>query len=114
IDDAINQVRVEWADEDQRQLRASCLRHLLTMQQPVKFSGGIIHQLLLREVHHNGPSDERWFMKGSYEGRFSKVEFGLITGLRFDVLLDTSMYVNLTMGYITGTLVVRMRFRPWS
>ncbi|KAK2665030.1 hypothetical protein Ddye_003604 [Dipteronia dyeriana] len=73
---------------------ASCLRHLWL----VKFSGGIIHQLLLRGVHHNGPSDEIRFMIGTHEVRFSKVEFGLITGLHFGVLSDTSRYVSVENG----------------
>ncbi|KAK2648720.1 hypothetical protein Ddye_016209 [Dipteronia dyeriana] len=98
IDDAINRVLTEWAEEDRHRLRASCFGHLLTMQQPVKFSGGIVHQLLLRDVHHNGPSDEMWFMIGTHEVRFSKVEFGLITGLWFDVLPDTSRYVSFDNG----------------
>ncbi|KAK2655762.1 hypothetical protein Ddye_008814 [Dipteronia dyeriana] len=67
IDDAINLVHTEWAEEDRRRLRASCFGHLLTMPRPMKFSGGIIHQVLLREVHHNGPSDEMWFMLDSHE-----------------------------------------------
>ncbi|KAK2658799.1 hypothetical protein Ddye_005332 [Dipteronia dyeriana] len=58
LDVAIKRVPAEWTEEDRRRLMASCFGHLLTMPRPVKFSGGIIHQLLLREVHHNGPSDE--------------------------------------------------------
>ncbi|KAK2657807.1 hypothetical protein Ddye_010859 [Dipteronia dyeriana] len=68
------------------------------MQRPMKFSGGIIHQLLLREVHHNGPSNEMRFIIGIHEVRFSKVEFGLITRLRFGVLPDTSRYVSVENG----------------
>ncbi|KAK2658891.1 hypothetical protein Ddye_005424 [Dipteronia dyeriana] len=65
---------------------------------PVKFSGGIIHQLLLREVHHNGPSDDMWFLLGTHEVMFSKVELCLITGLRFGVVPDTSSYVSVDNG----------------
>ncbi|KAK2653577.1 hypothetical protein Ddye_013433 [Dipteronia dyeriana] len=68
------------------------------MHRSVKFSGGVIHQLLLWEVHHNGPSDEIRFMLGTYEVRFSKVEFCLITGLRFGVVPDTSRYVSVDNG----------------
>ncbi|KAK2652130.1 hypothetical protein Ddye_011986 [Dipteronia dyeriana] len=98
IDDTINLVPVEWTEENQRRLRTSCFGHLLTMPRPVKFSGGIIHQLLLREVHHIGPSDEMRFMLGSYEVRLSKVEFCLITGLRFRVVPDTRNYVSMDNG----------------
>ncbi|KAK2659326.1 hypothetical protein Ddye_005859 [Dipteronia dyeriana] len=70
IDDDINRVPGEWAEEDRHRLRASCFRHLLTMPCPVKFSGG------------------------SHEVRFSKVEFYLSTGLRFGVVPDTSSYVS--------------------
>ncbi|KAK2649048.1 hypothetical protein Ddye_016537 [Dipteronia dyeriana] len=77
---------------------ASCFGHFLTMHQPMKFSGGVIHQLLLREVHHNGPSDEMRFMLGTNEVNFSKVEFYQITGLRFRVVPDTSRYVNVDNG----------------
>ncbi|KAK2662338.1 hypothetical protein Ddye_000912 [Dipteronia dyeriana] len=52
----------------------------------------------LQEVHHNGPSDEMWFMLGTHEVRFSKVEFCLITELRFRVVLDTNNYVSVDNG----------------
>ncbi|KAK2655692.1 hypothetical protein Ddye_008744 [Dipteronia dyeriana] len=64
----------------------------------VKFSGGIIHRLLLHEVHHNVPSEEMWFMLGSHEVRFLKVELCIITGLRFGVVPDTSSYVSVDHG----------------
>ncbi|KAK2645915.1 hypothetical protein Ddye_021110 [Dipteronia dyeriana] len=94
IDDALNRVPAELAVEDRHWFMTSYFGHFLTMHRPVKFSGGVIHQLLLREVHHNGPSDEMRFMLGTNEVRFSKVEFYLITGLRFRVVPDTSHYVN--------------------
>ncbi|KAK2661931.1 hypothetical protein Ddye_000505 [Dipteronia dyeriana] len=89
IDDVINWVPAEWAEEDRRRLRASYFGHLLTMQRPVKFSSGIIHQLLLREVHHNGSSDEMRFMIGTHKVRFSKVEF----------VVDHRIVVRRTTGY---------------
>ncbi|KAK2638613.1 hypothetical protein Ddye_026408 [Dipteronia dyeriana] len=64
----------------------------------MKFSDGIIHLLLMREVHHNGPLDEMRFIIRNHEVRFSKVEFGLITGLRFGVLPDTSRFVSIDNG----------------
>ncbi|KAK2641371.1 hypothetical protein Ddye_023134 [Dipteronia dyeriana] len=55
----------EFADEDRRRFMASCFEHFLTMHREMKFSGGIIHRLLLRELHHNGPTDEMHFMSGT-------------------------------------------------
>ncbi|KAK2652330.1 hypothetical protein Ddye_012186 [Dipteronia dyeriana] len=77
---------------------ASCFRPLLTVSRPMKFSGGVIHQLLLWEVHHNRPSDEMRFILGTHEVRFSKVEFCLITGLWFRVVPDMSRYVIMDNG----------------
>ncbi|KAK2653782.1 hypothetical protein Ddye_013638 [Dipteronia dyeriana] len=73
---------------------ASCFGHFLIMHRPMNFLGGVIHHLLLREVHHNGPSDEMQFMLGTHEVRFSKVEFYPITELRFRVVSNTSCYVS--------------------
>ncbi|KAK2652832.1 hypothetical protein Ddye_012688 [Dipteronia dyeriana] len=58
IDDALNRVPGEFADKDQRRFMMSCFGHFLTMHQEMKFSGGIIQRLLLRELHHNDPIDE--------------------------------------------------------
>ncbi|KAK2658168.1 hypothetical protein Ddye_004701 [Dipteronia dyeriana] len=68
------------------------------MHREMKFSGGIIHRLLLRELHHNGPIDEMHFMLGTQSVRFSKVEFCLITGLRFGVVPETTMYAAVENG----------------
>ncbi|KAK2653175.1 hypothetical protein Ddye_013031 [Dipteronia dyeriana] len=62
------------------------------MHREMKFFGGIIHRLVLRELHHNGPTDEMHFMLGTQSVMFSKVEFYLITGLRFGVVPETTMY----------------------
>ncbi|KAK2642032.1 hypothetical protein Ddye_023795 [Dipteronia dyeriana] len=52
---------------------ASCFWHFLTMHRKMKFSSGVIHRLLLRELHHNGPTDEIQFMLlGNKSVRFSK------------------------------------------
>ncbi|KAK2660088.1 hypothetical protein Ddye_006621 [Dipteronia dyeriana] len=72
---------------------ASCFGHFISMHQELKFSGGVINQLLLRELDHDGPTDERRFLLGNHVVRFLKVEFSLITGLRFGFVPDTSMYV---------------------
>ncbi|KAK2658573.1 hypothetical protein Ddye_005106 [Dipteronia dyeriana] len=77
---------------------ASCFGHFLTMYREMKFSGGFIHQLLLRKLHHNGPTDEMQFMLRNQSVRFSKVEFCLITGLPFGVVPDTTKYAAVENG----------------
>ncbi|KAK2641158.1 hypothetical protein Ddye_022921 [Dipteronia dyeriana] len=77
---------------------ASCFGHFLTMHRQMKFSGGVIHQLLLRELHHDRQSDEMRFMLGTNKVSFLKVELFLITGLRFEVLPNMSRYVNVDNG----------------
>ncbi|KAK2642298.1 hypothetical protein Ddye_024061 [Dipteronia dyeriana] len=82
----------------------------MTMHLPMKFSGGVIHQLLLRELYHNRPDDEIWFMLETYKVRLSKVEFCLITGLQFRVVPDTTWYRSEDNGihrrYFTVTKLV--------
>ncbi|KAK2638406.1 hypothetical protein Ddye_026201 [Dipteronia dyeriana] len=67
IDDALNQVPIEIAVENRRQFMASCFGHFMTIHGRMKFLGGVIHRLLLREVHHTGPSDEMHFMLRNQE-----------------------------------------------
>ncbi|KAK2647262.1 hypothetical protein Ddye_022457 [Dipteronia dyeriana] len=93
IDDALNRVPEEFTVEDRRRFMAFCFDHFISMHQELKFSGGVIHQLLLRELDHDGPTDEMRFLLENHVVRFSKVKFSLITGLRFGVVPDTSMYV---------------------
>ncbi|KAK3218572.1 hypothetical protein Dsin_012542 [Dipteronia sinensis] len=62
------------------------------MDRGMKFSAGVVHWLLMRELHHDGPEDEMRFMLGRHSVRFSKFEFFLITRLNFEVILDTSRY----------------------
>ncbi|KAK2661774.1 hypothetical protein Ddye_000348 [Dipteronia dyeriana] len=95
IDDVLNWVLAEFAYEDRCRFMASCFGHFLMMHREIKFSGGVIHRLLLRELHHNGPTDEMQFMLGNQLVRFLKVEFYLITGLRFRVVQDTTKYAGL-------------------
>ncbi|KAK2647940.1 hypothetical protein Ddye_015429 [Dipteronia dyeriana] len=71
---------------------AFCFGHLMSMHREMKFSGDVIHRLLLRELDHSWPSYEMRFLLGNHMVRFSKVEFCLITGLRFGVVQDTSLY----------------------
>ncbi|KAK2636187.1 hypothetical protein Ddye_030979 [Dipteronia dyeriana] len=68
------------------------------MHREMKFSGGIIQRLLLSELHHNCPTDEMQFMLGNQSVRFSKVEFCLITGLRFGVIPDMTKYAAVENG----------------
>ncbi|KAK2648927.1 hypothetical protein Ddye_016416, partial [Dipteronia dyeriana] len=98
IDDALNRVPEEFVIEDRRRFMASCFRHSMSMHRELKFSGGVIHQLLLRELDHDRPTDEMLFLLGNYVVRFSKVEFSLTTGLRFGVVPNTSMYVAVENG----------------
>ncbi|KAK2638589.1 hypothetical protein Ddye_026384 [Dipteronia dyeriana] len=98
IDHSLNRVPVEFVDEDRCRFMASCFGHFLTMHREMKFSGGIIHRLLLRELHHKGSTDEMQFILGNQSVRFSKVEFFLITGLRFGVVPDMTKYAAVENG----------------
>ncbi|KAK2656293.1 hypothetical protein Ddye_009345 [Dipteronia dyeriana] len=88
----------EFADEDRHWFMVSCFGHFLTMHEEIKFSGGSIHRLLLRELHHDGLTDELQFMLGNQSVRFLKVKFCLITGLRFGVVPDTTKYAAVENG----------------
>ncbi|KAK0582621.1 hypothetical protein LWI29_027732 [Acer saccharum] len=68
------------------------------MHRGLQFSGCIVHRLLLRELHHDGPTDEMRFMLGSRSVRFSKVEFCLITGLKFGVIPDMTQIEEVENG----------------
>ncbi|KAK2646605.1 hypothetical protein Ddye_021800 [Dipteronia dyeriana] len=98
IDDTLNRVPVEFGDEDRRRFIESCFGHFLTMYREMKFFDGIIYRLHLRELHHNDPTDEMHFMLGNQSVRFLKVEFCLITGLRFGVVPETTMYASVENG----------------
>ncbi|KAK2655408.1 hypothetical protein Ddye_008460 [Dipteronia dyeriana] len=52
IDDALNWVPTKFADEERCRFMASCFGHFLKMNREMKFLGGAIHRLLLRELHH--------------------------------------------------------------
>ncbi|KAI9153232.1 hypothetical protein LWI28_008099 [Acer negundo] len=92
IDNALNKVPEHLAIEERRRYTESCFGHLLRMDRGMKFSAGIVHRLLIRELHHDGPEDEMRFLLGRHSVRFSKVEFCLITGLKFGELPNTSTY----------------------
>ena len=57
-----------------------------------------MHRLLLREIHHDGSLDEMRFLLGNVNVRFSKIEFCLITGLKFGVVPDTTEYSEVENG----------------
>ena len=76
----------------------SCFGHFLRMHRTMQFSGTIVHQLLLREIHHDGSPDEMRFVLGDVNVRFSKIEFCLITGLKFGVVPDTTEYSEVENG----------------
>ncbi|KAK3212688.1 hypothetical protein Dsin_017394 [Dipteronia sinensis] len=92
IDVALDSVPEQFKVEDRCRYTESCFGHFLRMDLRMKFSGSIVHRLLLRELHHDGPEDEMRFMLGPRSVRFSKVEFCLITGLKFGVIPDTTRY----------------------
>ncbi|KAK2652312.1 hypothetical protein Ddye_012168 [Dipteronia dyeriana] len=54
IDDALNRVPEDFVVDDRRRFMASCFRHFMSMHREMKFSGGVIHRLLLRELDHEG------------------------------------------------------------
>ncbi|KAK1576467.1 hypothetical protein Q3G72_014125 [Acer saccharum] len=92
INNALNSVPQHLAVEERRRYTKSCFGHFLRMQRNMKFSASIVHRLLICELHHDGPEDEMRFLLGKHSVQFSKVEFCLITGLKFRELLDTSTY----------------------
>ena len=97
IDNALERVPENLRSEDRRRFTESCFGHFLRMHREINFSGGIVHRLLLRELHHNGPEDEMRFLLGNRTVRFSKVEFCLITGLKFGVIPDTASYDDMVV-----------------
>ncbi|KAK2656857.1 hypothetical protein Ddye_009909 [Dipteronia dyeriana] len=94
IDNALNRVTPEFTDEDRHRFIESCFGHFLTIHREMKFSGGVIYRLLLRELYHKGPTDEMQLMLGNHSMRFSKVKFYLITELWFEVVPDTTGYAE--------------------
>ncbi|KAK3222973.1 hypothetical protein Dsin_009998 [Dipteronia sinensis] len=81
------------------------------MQRGMAFSGGVVHHLLLHKLHPDRPTDEVRFMLGMQSVRFSRVEFCLITGLKFRPIPDMTLYVDVTNGihqrYFSGRDLVR-------
>ncbi|KAK0584354.1 hypothetical protein LWI29_011836 [Acer saccharum] len=110
IDDALS--LADDAGVQKQRFMESCFGHFLRMHRQMQFSGAIVHHLLLRELHHDGPNDEMRFMLGNTSVRFSRVEFCLITGLKFGVVPDTTGYLAVENGihqrYFGGRDVVKI------
>ncbi|KAI9194554.1 hypothetical protein LWI28_007056 [Acer negundo] len=72
IDNALNKVPEHLAVEERRRYTKSCFGHLLRMDRGLKFSVGIVHRLLIRELHHDGPEEEMRFLLERHSVRFLK------------------------------------------
>ncbi|KAK3221393.1 hypothetical protein Dsin_008418 [Dipteronia sinensis] len=92
IDVTLDRVPEQFVVKYRRRYTKSCFGPFLWMDWGKKFSASVVHRLLLRELHHDGLEDEMRFMLGHHSVRFSKVEFCLITGLKFGVIPDTTRY----------------------
>ncbi|KAK2649044.1 hypothetical protein Ddye_016533 [Dipteronia dyeriana] len=80
INDVLNLVPEEFVVEDRRRFIASYFGHFMSMHREMKFSGGVIHRLLLRELDHIGPTDEIRILLGNHVVRFSKWRMTYING----------------------------------
>lgn len=79
----IEMIRSRLSPQQLKTFEEMCFGHFLRVHN-LQFSGQLCHHLLLREVDIKGASaHEMWFLIGSDLVRFSKVEFGLVTGLKF-------------------------------
>ncbi|KAK1587810.1 hypothetical protein Q3G72_017038 [Acer saccharum] len=79
----IEMIRSRLSPQQLKTFEEICFGHFLRVHN-LQFSGQLCHHLLLREVDIKGASaHEMWFLIGSDLIRFSKVEFGLVTGLKF-------------------------------
>ena len=63
----------------------SCFGHFLNFDATTQLSFVVVHNILAREINVEDPGAfEIWFGIGQCKVRFSKVEFCLITGLKFE------------------------------
>ncbi|KAK2665988.1 hypothetical protein Ddye_004562 [Dipteronia dyeriana] len=83
IDDALNCVPKDFAVEDQRRFMASCFGHFMSMHREMKFSGGVIHRLLLRELDHAGPTDEIRFLLRNHVWRMAYISGTFLEAMRY-------------------------------
>ncbi|KAK3212366.1 hypothetical protein Dsin_017072 [Dipteronia sinensis] len=73
-----------------QELRKTCFGHLLGFPKELTFSSGVLHNLLLRQIHVPGVTgaNELHFFVGGKLAKFSQREFCLVTGLKFGVMSD--------------------------
>ncbi|KAK3229744.1 hypothetical protein Dsin_001625 [Dipteronia sinensis] len=73
-----------------QELRKTCFGHLLGFPKELTFSAGVLHNLLLRQIHVPGVTgaNELHFLVGGELAKFSQREFCLVTGLQFGVMSD--------------------------
>ncbi|KAL5787720.1 hypothetical protein ACOSP7_004669 [Xanthoceras sorbifolium] len=76
----------------------SCFGHFMRMHHDMTFSSVFVHELLLREIWHDGLHDEMRFLLDRHTDRLSRVEFCLIIGLKVGKLPDTSHYGEMADG----------------
>ncbi|KAK3188654.1 hypothetical protein Dsin_028215 [Dipteronia sinensis] len=76
---AIKQIKEKLTEAQLALFRTTCFGKLLEMHE-LKFSGQLVHHLLLRQIRSSSKS-EMWFAVGGNTFRFSIQEFCLITGL---------------------------------
>ncbi|KAK2655897.1 hypothetical protein Ddye_008949 [Dipteronia dyeriana] len=96
IDDALS--GIDDRGVQKQRFMDSCFGHFLRMHRTMQFSGTVVHRLLLLEIHHDGSPDEMRFLLGNVSVRFSKIEFCLITRLKFGIVPDTSAYLEVENG----------------
>lgn len=78
----IDNIRKKLTTRQVELFRETCLGHFLDIQE-LSPSSNLVHYMLLHEVHTGDADQEMWFLVGGNTIRFSRVEFALITGLKF-------------------------------
>ena len=70
--------------------RRTCFGHLVEIPKELTFSAGVLHNLLLRQIHVPGVTKENelHFTVGGKLLKFTQREFCLVTGLQFGVMSD--------------------------
>ncbi|KAK3199062.1 hypothetical protein Dsin_022477 [Dipteronia sinensis] len=71
-----------------QELRKTCFGQLLGFPKELTFSAGVLHNLLLRQIHVPGVTgvNELYFLVSGKLAKFSQREFCLVTGLQFEVM----------------------------
>ncbi|KAI9201202.1 hypothetical protein LWI28_020061 [Acer negundo] len=94
IDNTLNKVHEHLAVEERHWYTESCFGHLLRMYREMKFSASIVHRLLIRELHHNGPKDEMRF------------DFYLKAALRISIFSEQYDAVKLCLLYMLNWILM--------